>query len=262
MKALVYGHTGVVGAQLYRWLKKRKVNVSGISLDKTEGFMADVDWFFICLPTPTIDHRQDLGVIESVLDGLPYSPIHVVIRSTVLPGTCSTIQDLHPQWNVYHWPEFLSARTAWHDFMVPKVSVIGVTSEGAQFEWLQAWGTVLPNPTNGTHFTDLVTAETIKYTHNVHGALQVIYSNMVWDICHKADANYQAVAQVIPQVGYISPAQVEAYWHVGRDGYRGYDGACFPKDVAAMAGFLSEKAELLVGMERANKRLRTEKACV
>jgi len=259
VKATVYGHTGVVGAQLYRWLNKKKIPCVGVSLDSKHGDPIGASWVFICLPTPTREHHQDITAIADLLFQLPEQPLNLVIRSTVLPGTCRYIQEMHTAWNVYHWPEFLSARTAWHDFIVPKVAVVGVSSETACHLWKSTWEQVLPEPKNGICFTDLDTAETIKYAHNVHGALQVIYSNLVWDVCHIAEGNYKAVTKIMPLLGYLSPELVNAYWQVGKDGYRGFDGACFPKDVAALAGFLGVKAELLVGMESANKRLRAEK---
>jgi UDPglucose 6-dehydrogenase len=258
MRVVIYGHTGTVGAQLYRWLGETgadDIELAGVSLDRQDGDASEPDWAFLCLPTPTVDGQQDLSAIDAVCEQLGDRPCHVVIRSTVLPGTCARIQVEHPEWYVYHWPEFLSASTAWSDFCAPEVYVVG----GDDFEWLAAgWEDILPNPSHWSVYTDLETAELIKYAHNCHGAMQVIFSNLLRDAVDKCGADWTHLMQGVLRQGYVSAETARAYWNVNKDGYRGYGGACFPKDVDAARGWLAGKAELLDGMAAANARLRGE----
>jgi UDP-glucose 6-dehydrogenase len=109
-----------------------------------------------------------------------------------------------------------------------------------------------------TQYVDLSTAEVIKYAHNTHGALEVIFANLLYDACERSAAQFEGVRNVVPLLGYVSRTLVSTYWNVHKDGKRGYAGACFPKDVSALAGWLGERGELLQGMERANARLRGE----
>jgi UDPglucose 6-dehydrogenase len=251
----IYGHTGVVGAQVYRRLAGTP-GLSGVSLDRVDGDSSGVpDWAFVCVPTPTTDEGQDLSAVESVLAQLAGHESAVVIRSTVLPGTCDRIQADHPEWDVYHWPEFLSARHAAYDFTYPDTQVIGHNDRAV--DWEEIWEPILPQPDGSlwTHVS-LAEAECIKYAHNAHGAMQVTFANLVHDICTQSGADYGRIyhwALAMDRVGY---GTVTSYWNVGKDGYRGYGGACFPKDVKALRQWLGDKCELLDGMEAANARLR------
>ncbi len=254
MRVTVYGHTGVVGGVLYRWLREQEgIEVSGVSLDAEDEYADYADWAFICVPTLTVDGEQDQGPLFDVIHRM-HAP-NVVIRSTVLPGTCDAIAETRPELNLYHWPEFLSARTAEADFRHPSTQVIGC---GNADLWHNTWAWRLPRGRSCGLYTTRATAELVKYTHNVHGAMEVIFGNLIYDAAIRCGASYEAVRDIMPALGYLSDPLVRTYWNVHQDGKRGYAGACFPKDVQALEGWLHGKAELLEGMERANARLRGE----
>jgi len=254
MRVTVYGHTGVVGGVLYRWLDwQRDVEVLGASLDAQDEGADDADWAFVCVPTPTVDGEQDQGPLFDVIHRT-HAP-NVVIRSTVLPGTCDAIAETRPHLNLYHWPEFLSARTAEYDFAHPATQIIGC---GDADLWRETWEALLPHGRTPNQYTTRAVAELVKYTHNCHGAMEVIFANLIFDAARRGGADYEAVRAIMPSLGYLSRQMLAAYWNVYRDGKRGYAGACFPKDVQAFEGWLHGKAELLEGMERANARLRGE----
>jgi len=257
MRVTVYGHTGVVGGVLYRYLSGQEdLDVRGLSLDAADDGADDCEWAFVCVPTPTIDGEQDQGPLWDVLHRLVDRRCNVVIRSTVLPGTCDAIAETHPEWNVYHWPEFLSARTADADFRKAHISILG---GGDIALWRAVWEPRLSyDAFYRAEYTTRANAELIKYAHNVHGALQVTFANLIYDAAKRGAADFEAVRRLLPEFGYVSEESTNRYWNVWLDGHRGYGGACFPKDVAAMEGWLHGKAELLEGMERANARLRGE----
>ena len=253
-RTMIYGHTGVVGRQLYDWLDLAGVPVGGVSLDR-EAPIEGAEWVFVCVPTPTReDGTQDTTALDAVIGGLKGNGLGVVIRSTVLPGTCDDIQDAHPEWDVYHWPEFLSARSAWMDFRNPAVQVVGGRNHS---RWLAEWQGSLPAPSQGWKYVRLTEAEVIKYAHNAHGAMQVIFGNLVFDMRMRAKevVRPHTVHIALRDMGYISEKTMAAYWHAWLDGKRGYGGACFPKDVAALRRWMGDDGLLLEGMEAANKRL-------
>ena len=255
LRVTVYGHTGVVGRVLYEYLRELAgLAVGGVSLDGETPGADDCEWAFVCVPTPTVDGGQDQGPLYSVLRRTRAR--NVVIRSTVLPGTCAVIQATHPEWAVYHWPEFLSARRAKADFRHPHTQVVGCVDSQP---WAETWERRLPGRWQPTQYVDLSTAELIKYAHNCHGAMEVIFANLLHDACERSGAQYECVRGVMPSLGYLSRPMVQTYWNVHQDGKRGYAGACFPKDVQALAVWLGEQGELLQGMEKANARLRGEK---
>jgi len=256
VKVTVYGHTGTVGRQLFRWLNERGLESAGVSLDERIGDANDSEWAFLCLPTPTTEDGQDLTAIEAVAAQLARREMNVVIRSTVVPGTCARLQAEHPEWHIFHWPEFLSARTAWKDFCKPWSRVIG----GDSTAWINAgWPALLPRTEHREVYTDTTTAELIKYTHNLHGAMQVIFANLLADMAVAAGQTASGIFRsAVAALRYISPEIMATYWNIYQDGYRGYGGACFPKDVAAIQYWLKGKTELLDGMTAANIRLRSE----
>jgi len=251
MKYTVWGHTGVVGSQLYRWLSEHGQDVAGVSLDRTDGKPGehDDDWHFLCLPTPNNElGQQDPSALVAVL---PRLSGHVVVRSTVLPGTCRRIQQGYAHFDVHHWPEFLSERTAWEDFCHPKVRIVG-TEAGDSSIWHREIQPLLPEAP--TVYLNLEQAEVVKYAHNVHGAMQIVFANVLYDACQKAGADWGAFLSVMPMLGYISPATARAYWDVWKDGQRGYGGNCFPKDVDALRAWMD--SPLLDGIAEENRRLR------
>lgn len=258
-KFAIYGHTGVVGGQLYRWLRERGEDVAGMSLDRADGDIERAGWAFLCLPTLTrADGSQDIEAIEQVCGGLRNG--RVAVRSTVLPGTVARLAEEHPTLIFYHWPEFLSARTAWEDFIAPWARFVGCDMKPESIgAWRREVEPLLPVPTSSTRFMTWETSETIKYAHNVHGAMQVIYANAMYDVCNESGADWRAVRDYLPLLGYVSHQQAAAYWDVWKDNKRGYGGACFPKDIGALRAWLGRAgmpSELLDGMEAANARLR------
>jgi len=249
-----------VGGQLYKWLQERGVDVAGVSLDRTDGDIEGVRWAFLCLPTPTRDSgAQDIGAFWTVRwQEWARRSVRIVIRSTVLPGTCGFIASHNL--TVYHWPEFLSARTAWQDFITPRTRFVGCDmTESSMAAWRDEIEPLLPVAVEATRFMDTATSETIKYAHNVHGAMQIIYANQMYDVCKASGADWPTVSDAMPQLGYVSYRQRGAYWNIFKDAQRGYAGACFPKDVGALRAWLQRQgrpSELLDGMEAANARLR------
>jgi len=263
-KFVVYGHTGVVGGQLYRWLRERGEDVAGVSLDRKDGDASNPRWAFLCLPTLTReDGGQDIDAIRQVCGEL--HDTRVVIRSTVLPGTTDRLAWEHQGLTFYHWPEFLSARTAWADFTHPRARFVGCDMRPKSIAaWQAELDPILPElqfnyDRMAALFTTTNTSEMIKYAHNAHGAMQVIYANQIYDACILAGASWGDLLDALPMLGYVSHEQADAYWSVWKDDKRGYGGTCFPKDVGALRAWLGrhgQPSELLDGMEEANARLR------
>jgi UDP-glucose 6-dehydrogenase len=256
-KVAIFGHTGVVGSQLYKWFKVQSlkdINVVGISVGVIDGVFDYADWIFLCLPTPNKNGQQDLSAFDEVLPHIDANDeCNVVIRSTVLPGTCDKIQREHPNWRVFHWPEFLSAATAWEDFIWPNTRIVGTAAKNNIVIWKEGIEALLPKTLHfSTVFTTLPTSETIKYAHNINGAMQIVFANLLYDVCNKSKANFGHLKELMPTLGYIPKNAVDSYWDVFKDGYRGYGGACFPKDIAALNTYL-DCSNLLSGIIDANE---------
>jgi UDPglucose 6-dehydrogenase len=76
-------------------------------------------------------------------------------------------------------------------------------------------------------YTDLETAEMIKYAANAFLATKITFINEIAALCEKVGADVKAVSKGIGMDGRIG----DKFLHAGP----GYGGSCFPKDTKALA---------------------------
>src|SRR3989442_821352 len=126
------------------------------------------------------------------------------------------------------------------DFMRPTRVVIGADSPQAEAIMRDLYGPLYLIETPFV-FTDIATAEMIKYASNAFLATKVSFINEVANLCERVGADVQVVAKAMGLDHRIG----SKFLHAGP----GYGGSCFPKDIAAMiqtgrhAGCLMEIAE-------------------
>ncbi|QDA30613.1 UDP-glucose/GDP-mannose dehydrogenase family protein [Thermococcus indicus] len=220
------------------------------------------DVTFICVGTPSReDGSIDLTYVKQVAKELGKAlrekkNYHVVVvKSTVLPGTTEEIvkpilenysdkkafQDFGLAMN----PEFLREGIALSDFLNPDRIVIGVQDERAKrvLEELYA-------PINAPKlFTDIKTAEMIKYASNAFLATKISFANEIGNICKKLGIDSWKVFEGVGLDHRISP-------HFFRTGI-GWGGSCFPKDTRALirkAEELGEEPLILKAVVEVNER--------
>jgi UDPglucose 6-dehydrogenase len=197
---------------------------------------AGVDAVFIGVGTPTRrgDGHADLsyvfGAVEQVARVLT-APTVIVTKSTVPVGTGRRIKEIlagiRPDLtiDVASNPEFLREGSAIGDFMRPDRVVIGVETDRAR-EVLRTLYRPLYLIEAPILFTNLETAELIKYAANSFLAMKVTFINEMADVCERAGADVHDVARGIGLDGRIG----KKFLHPGP----GFGGSCFPKDTLAM----------------------------
>ncbi len=222
--------------------------------------LTDCPVIFMCLPTPFIAGRNDLGVFYSALEDLipQLQPDQVVaIRSTILPGT---VRNLQQRYKVAHFasnPEFLRAHRAFRDALDPYRVVIGADTKWAQERLLEVYKTKLGTNVNFV-VTDSITAEVIKCASNCYLAMKISYANEIYDVCLKLDVDYNHVGTGLaldPRIGDGDELMVRAE-------ARGFDDECLPKDLTAFTGFVQKlgcPATLLKATAEVNGRVRTRR---
>ena len=198
--------------------------------------VADADVVFIAVGTPTRrgDGHADLSyVFDAAEEIAEYISGYTVIvtKSTVPVGTGKKIFKIIQQkrsdlkFDVASNPEFLREGSAINDFMRPDRVVVGVMGEEAKnvLEKIYSPLNLIETP---IQFTDLETAELIKYAANAFLAVKISYINQIADLCEKVGADVHDVAK-----GMGLDKRIGAkFLHPGP----GFGGSCFPKDTIAL----------------------------
>jgi UDPglucose 6-dehydrogenase len=198
--------------------------------------VAGADAVFIAVGTPSRrgDGHADLSYVfaaaEEIAEALTgYSVI--VTKSTVPVGTGRNVAEIvrrtrpGAEFDVASNPEFLREGSAIQDFQRPDRVVIGTESERAR-ETMRALYRPLYLLETPIIFTELETAELIKYAANSFLAAKITFINEIADLCEKVGADVQDVARGIGLDGRIG----KKFLHAGP----GYGGSCFPKDCLAL----------------------------
>lgn len=195
------------------------------------------DAVFIAVGTPTRrgDGHADLTYVmaaaEDVARALTGYAL-VVTKSTVPVGTNRRVADVIRQtrpdvdFDVASNPEFLREGAAIEDFMKPDRVVVGVETDRAK----QVMGEIY-RPLFLRDFpiiyTDLESAELIKYAANAFLATKISFINEIAALCERVGADVKSVAKGMGMDGRIG----NKFLHAGP----GYGGSCFPKDTCALA---------------------------
>lgn len=252
MRIAVIG-CGFVGGAVLRWFQETEQDV--VAHDPPKHLIADlsaVDVCFVCVPTPFGPFGFDDSIVRAAVADIPGAKT-VVIKSTVLPGTTESIAATHPQHRVMFNPEFLRERCAYEDFVNPDRQIVGVTKDVDRMAALDVLD-ALPQPYNAKGVVAAREAEMVKYFGNCYLSAKITFANQLHDLCVAAGVDYYNVrdwAEMDPRIG-------KGYLDVLTDGYRGYGGTCFPKDMRALVQLgraLGEPMQLLEACEAVNNRL-------
>ena len=160
-------------------------------------------------------------------------------KSTVPVGTnravAETIRAATPDasFDVASNPEFLREGAAIDDFMRPDRVVVGVTTDRAKDVMGEVYRPLFLRDFP-ILYTDLETAEMIKYAANAFLATKITFINEVALLCEKVGADVKQVSKGIGLDGRIG----NKFLHAGP----GYGGSCFPKDTQALARTAQEYA--------------------
>ena len=251
---------GMVGGAVQRYFEK--VGVTPFLYDKfknlgsvPEANRAEV--IFVCVPTPYDEAGGgfDLSAVHEALGFIAGEKI-VVLKSTVLPGTTEELQKQFPQHKILFNPEFLTQSTGDNDMLYPDRQVVGYTKQSYSVA-----GTVLRMLPLAPfeRVIPATEAELVKYFGNTWFSVKVVFANQMYDLCKKVGADYDLVRESVSADKRIGPSHLEIF----HGGYRGYGGACLPKDTLALIQFgerIGAPMELLKRVHDLNCALRANSA--
>jgi len=214
------------------------------------------DFIFVCVPTPPKeDGSIDLSAIDEVMEKLAKLRPKgiIVIKSTVIPGTTQDYQNKYPNLKFVFNPEFLTTASADQDFLYPDKIAIGYTQGNKKFA--QQLSEIYKDFNAPIIILKSEEAEMVKYMINSYYALCVIFANVIYDICQAFDIDYEKVRECFELDKRVSPGHFDVFY----GGYRGFGGACLPKDLAALtykAQELGLDTKLFKTAQEINKHLR------
>jgi UDPglucose 6-dehydrogenase len=193
---------------------------------------------FLAVGTPANDNGSaDLQYIEVVARDIARcmnSYKIIVNKSTVPVGTARLVKKIVQEnqaepcsFDMVSNPEFLREGAAVHDFMHPDRVVVGAESDKAFGIMKNVYRTLFLNQKTPFLFTDLETAETIKYASNAFLAMKITFINEISALCERIGANVIDVARGMGMDGRIG----SKFLNPGP----GYGGSCLPKDTSALA---------------------------
>ncbi|MBO4850407.1 MAG: UDP-glucose/GDP-mannose dehydrogenase family protein [Prevotella sp.] len=159
----------------------------------------------------------------------------LVTKSTVPVGTAAKVKKVIEEelekrgenvpFDVASNPEFLKEGAAIKDFMSPDRVVVGVASERAKALMMRLYRPFMLNNFR-VIFTDIPSAEMIKYAANSMLATRISFMNDIANLCEIVGADVEMVRQGIGADTRIG----RKFLYPGC----GYGGSCFPKDVKAL----------------------------
>lgn len=222
------------------------------------------DVIFIAVGTPSDDKgNADLSFVCDVAKNIgKYMNKYTVIvdKSTVPVGTSDIVkkiikenQKIDIEYDLISNPEFLREGEAIKDFMNPDRIVIGYETEKSR-KIMEKIYSGIERTGKPIMYTDIKSAELIKYASNAMLATRISFMNMLAPLCEKVNANIKEVSKGLGLDSRIGPRFLQAGV--------GYGGSCFPKDIKALIKTLEENncnADLLNAVENINE---LQKKCI
>lgn len=206
----------------------------------------DVEIVFSAVGTPpdedgSADLKYVLEVARTVGRNMK-KYVLLVTKSTVPVGTAKKVKaaiqeeldkrGVNIPFDVASNPEFLKEGAAIKDFMSPDRVVVGVETEKAKDLMSRLYRPVMLNNFR-VIFTDIPSAEMIKYAANSMLATRISFMNDIANLCELVGADVNMVRKGIGSDTRIG----SKFLYPGC----GYGGSCFPKDVKALIKTLRKR---------------------
>lgn len=222
----------------------------------------DVEVVFSAVGTPpdedgSADLKYVLAVAKTFGQHVKKYTI-LVTKSTVPVGTAQKVKAAiqaeldkrgeQVEFDVASNPEFLKEGAAIKDFMAPDRVVVGTESERARKIMSKLYK---PFMLSGERmiFTDIPSAEMIKYAANSMLATRISFMNDIANLCELVGADVNMVRKGIGSDTRIG----KKFLYAGC----GYGGSCFPKDVKALIKTAEQNGypmQVLQAVEAVNER--------
>jgi len=236
MKVLIVGH-GFVGQAVHYGFSNQQITVVDPKYSGQNGnYLCEMpedtcyyDLIFVCVPTPMgADGDCNVTILDQIMGNIKPCPNNteqlIVIKSTIPPRKIAK----YDRSNVVYNPEFLTERSAAEQFVDPQFHVIGGYEDKCKRlkQYYNDFSLCNPCP---VHIMGLEEASFTKYAINSFLAMKITFFNQLYDVTQ--GFNFEQIIKAVGSDKRIGQSHTKV---PGFDMKRGYGGACFPKDTAAM----------------------------
>jgi UDPglucose 6-dehydrogenase len=202
------------------------------------------DLVFLCLPTPQKQGSLecDLTAVHAFFSSIAKRDANFVLRSTVPIGTTRALRLRYELPNLVHSPEFLTARTATCDAMMPARNIIGLPildeygDNKAAYMLDKLYRQRFPHVRTFVMSSD--ESEAVKLFQNAFSAVKIATFNEFRCLADAKGLDWQRVMDGLLAGGWIAPIHTQV---PGPDGRRGFGGACLVKDLANLVSHAKEE---------------------
>ena len=209
--------------------------------DDLEVVMRESDIIFLCVNTPENPETGECDLDQILTSTKSISEMSekignkffiLAVRSTVPVGTNKKIKEhmlkINPKLNYLQCsnPEFSRQGSSIYDFLNPDRIVVGIDNEKCK-ELMYLVYKPLIDKGFQIFFTNIETAEMIKYASNTFLNIKIGFINEIADLCEKTGANVTDIAKAMGMDKRISPLFLRPGPGIG--------GSCFPKDTIALS---------------------------
>lgn len=244
---------GVVGTAILEGLKQMGIT-DIVAFDKYKlEYIQSIDlilschMIFLSLPTPfdvsmgCFDKHEVEETLQK-LNEMLYNGI-VIIKSTLEPFTTDKyVEKYGRDMLILHNPEFLTARTATHDFVNQKHVIIGVSQKYILSNKIVENINFVKSfhekyfPEAEITVCSSSESESMKLFCNSFYAVKVQFFTELYLLCKSNGTNYDVIRNMMIKNGWIN----DMHTHIpGPDGEISYGGMCFPKDTNALMGVMN-----------------------
>lgn len=210
----------------------------GYSIELDDPVWDEIEFAFVCVPTPTNPETGALDASVAVQEAL-------ILPNTCVPVIRSTLGPDHvyrfPERTIF-MPEFLRESSWKSDVDDPALPLIFGAKVAAVAPWLPipsgAANCRMVNLMNALHtgkrilFVNSELACMYKVARNTALAMTVAVANQLSEACEVAGVNYSDLSEMLTD----DPVLANSHWDVpGPDGKAGFGGKCLPKDLSHAA---------------------------
>lgn len=178
--------------------------------------------------TADFEYGYLVNAVRAVIAAAGGKPLHLVVISTVLPGTMNRlVKPLLPSGvTLVYNPFFIAMGTTVADFMRPEFVLVGADDPDQALTLRDVYRKLHDRP---LHVVSIESAELTKVAYNTFISMKIVFANTIMEICHKTGADCDQVIDglSLAEDRVISPAYLR--------GGMGDGGGCHPRDNIAMS---------------------------